>query len=437
MNKLIPLSCAVFGCSLVLGLPAAPAPFADDLLARAVQEPGPTWLGTPGKRSGNHKSTFAMQLVAVAAHLEPGRRVADTTLASSLVAKLHSFLRNDGPNAEGHTREPDATGGLGGWTHNTAAQCLLLARRTPAVWNALTADDRRRADLLMHALAVAAHFTLDDENDFSVVLDGVSIYHKSWNPNITEGYADVAIATSLYFGPKALDTFFTTFDFDAFIAELRTVQFLNIVHCWTHTPAIRDLVMKGGALTNPGGPAPYKLGGVAGHGTGVRHAFHYRGWSLDRTWEIYRIQADRQFSKTVRTVVTIHGDNQTRLLQRASNAVASPWEGRMGMCMELESTDWDGMRSSVAYAYEGVMIHLSTASTLRVLGEWRDDAAGRDIERRMAVGMSDLMFKAREGYRGWSLGKERLQWLEQDLQPLGSDYVFPLWSQLFPPPVSP
>ena len=430
------LRCSCLALTLVVAehLAAAPAPFSDELLARAVAETGPSWKGTPGRRSGNLPGIFAMQLVAVATHLEPGRRVADTTLAAGFVEKLRSFLRNDGPDADGNTREPDASGGIGGWTHNSAAQCLLLARRTPAVWDALTPDDRHRADLLMHALAVAAHFNLDDANDYPVILDGISLYHKSWNPNITEGYADVAIAASLYFGAAKLDAFFQSFDFDAFIAELRAVKFHNIVRIWTHTPAIRELLMHGGAFTSPGGPPPVKLGGVTGTGAGVRRAFRYRGWSLAQPWEIYRIQADRQFSKTVRSVVTIDGENRTRLLQRASSAVMSPWEGRLGMCVEFESTDWDGFRSSLTYAYEGTMIHLSVAATLRVLGEWRHDETGRDIERRMAIGVSDLMFKAREGYRGWSLGKERINWLEQDLQPLGSDYVFPLWTQLFPPP---
>lgn len=445
MHKLILLCCVAFTLSsagpatraATSTPPPAATPFSDDLLGRAIKEPGPTWKGTPGKRSGSLRSTVALQLVAVAAHLAPDHRISDTTLGASLVEKLRSFLRNDGPDAEGHTREPDATGGLGGWTHNVAAQSLLLAKRTPVVWSALTPDDRQRADLFMHALAIAAHFTLDDENDFSVLLDGVSINHKSWNPNISEGYADVAIACSLYFGADQLNAFYQSFDFDAFVAELRAARFLNIVHCWTNVPAIRDLVMRGGSITSPGGPPNIKIGGVLGHGAGVRHEFHYRGWSLSDIWPIYRIQADRQFSKNVRTVVTIDGENRTRLLNRASSAVLSPWEGRIGMCMEFESTDWDGLRSSLTYAYEGTMIHLTIASTLRVLGLWRDDPAGRDIERRMAVGISDLLFKAHEGYRGWSLGKERINWLEQDLQPMGSDYIFPLWSQLFPPPPPP
>lgn len=413
---------------------AAPPPFSDEILTRAVQEASPRWKGTPGQRYREMQPVMALQLVAVAAHVAPERKIARTTLAASFAEKTLSFLRSSGPDAEGHTREPEAAGGLGGWTHNAAAMALLLAKRTPAVWEKFTADDRRRADLVMHALALAAHFTLDDDNDFCTLLEGVSITHKSWNPNITEPYADIALAASLYFGARELDEFFVAFDFDRFVGELRAANFLNIARNWTNVPKIRELMMQGGEMTGPGGPPPVKLGGVVGRGAGVKNPFNYRGWGLDHPWEIYRIQADRQFSRTVRTAVTIDGDNRTRLLHRATNAEMSPWEGRMGMMLEFESTDWDGLRSSLGYAFEGAMIHLGTAATLRVLGEWKNDPSGHDIERRMAIGIADLMFKAKEGYRGWSLGRERLNWYEQDLEPLGADFVFPLWSELFPPP---
>ncbi|WP_438479940.1 hypothetical protein [Oleiharenicola lentus] len=412
-------------------------PFSDELLARAVQEKAPRWKGTPGQRYREMPETFALHLTALAAHVEPDRKIAGTTLAASTAEKILSFLRSNGPDADGFTREPEAYGGLGGWSHNAAAQTLLLAKRTPAIWGKFTADDRHRADLVMRALAVAGHFGFDDENDYPVLLDGVSISYKSWNPNITEGYVDILVAASLYFGADELNAFFATFDFDRFVGELKAANFLNIVRGWTHTPAIRELLMKGGQFTAPGGPPPLKFGGTIGYGAGVRRPFTYRGWPLSAPWEIYRLQANVMFSKTVRTQITINGENRSRLLQHQTKAVLSPWEGRMGMCYEFETTDWDGLRTSLTYAYEGVMVHLGTAATLRVLGEWRDDAAGRDIERRMAVGVADLIFKAKEGYRGWSQGRERLNWLEQDLQPMGSDYIFPLWSELFPPAPEP
>lgn len=415
-------------------IPATPPPasslipFPAPLLDRALDEPAPRWKFTPGKRYHELPHVFALQLLALSAHFDPLHSAGDSTLAAAVAAKIRSFLVSQ-PDEDGNTREPEALGGLGGWSHNSAAQILLLAKRTPAIWDALSPEERRRSDLLMHALAVAGHFTLDDDNNFGVLLDGVAPSYKGWNPNIVEGYVDVMIATSLYFGADELNAFFRSFDFDAFVSDLRDANFLNIARCWTHTPAIRELLMAGGTFHVPGGdPNGITFGGTTGRGVGVRNDFTYFGYTLAQPWELYRTQADRQFCKIVRTVVTICGDNRTRLLQRASQATLSPYEGQMGMCAEYEATDWDGVRSSSAYAYEGSMLQLSVAATLRALGEWHDDASGASITQRMGVGIGDLMFKAREGYRGWSLGQERIVWLEKDMQPLGSDYIFPLWT---------
>ena len=415
--------------------PASPLiPFPEPLLARALAEPAPRWKFSAGKRYHELPRVFALQLLALSAHFDPQRPAGDSTLADAVAAKIRSFLVSQ-PDADGNTREPEALGGLGGWSHNSAAQILLLAKRTPAVWDALSPEEHRRADLLMHALAVAGHFTLDDDNDFCVLLDGVALSQKSWNPNIVEGYVDVMIAASLYFGADDLNAFFRSFDFDAFVDQLRAADFHNIARCWTHTPAMRDLLMNGGEFRPAVEKDDATPGGIIGRGAGVRNDFTYLGYTLAQPWELYRTQADRQFCKTARTVVIISGDNRTRLLQRVSDATVSPYEGRIGMCAEYESTDWNGMRSSTAYAFEGSMLQLSVAATLRALGEWRDDASGRSIAQRMAVGIGDLMFKAREGYRGWSLGQERLVWLEKDLQPLGSDYIFPLWTDYLSQPM--
>jgi hypothetical protein len=406
----------------------------DELLQRARREPAPRWKFIPGQRYRELPATYALHLLALAAHVEPARQVDGGPLAAVVAEKLLSFLGGTPPDAEGHTREPEAQGGLGGWTHNAAAQILLLAKRTPAVWARLDEPARRRADRIMQALAVAGHFTLGDANNYHVLLDGVSLNHKSWNPNITEGYADVMIAAALYFGAAELNAFFRGFDFDTFVAELDALELRNISRCWRHDPAMRGLLQAGGAHRVPGGSGPVHRDGVTGHGRGVRGEFTFFGHGLEEPWAIYRTQADRLFAKAVRTEIIVHGDNRSRLMQRATAATVSPWEGRMGMCAEFEGTDWFGLRTSLIYAFEGVMINLGTAATLRVLGEWRDGAGGSDIARRMAVGVSDLAFKAREGYRGWAGGKETIAWLEQDLQPLGSDYIFPLWTGLFPPP---
>ncbi len=407
--------------------------FSDDLLIRAARETSPRWKFIPGQRYRELAAVFAQHLLALTAYAEPDRVIDGVPVSRRVAERLRTWLGRVEPDAEGQTREPEAQGGLGGWTHNAAAQTLLLARRTFSVWSQLTRDERRRADAIMQALAVAGHFTLGDDNDYHTLLDGVSGNHKSWNPNITEGYVDVMAATSLYFGPAALNAFFRGFDFERFVAELDELGLRNISRCWRHEPSIGRLLMEGGAWS-PSGDRPLPGNHGLGRGRGVRRDFAYLGHGLDDPWALYRTQADRQFCKAVRTEIIIHGDNRSHLMQRATAATVSPWEGRMGMCAEFEGTDWFGLRTSLLYAYEGVMINLGTAATLKVLGEWRDDAGGRDIARRMAVGMSDLLFKAREGYRGWAGGKEAIAWLERDLQAHGSDYIFPLWETLFPRP---
>jgi hypothetical protein len=408
-------------------------PFADDLLAAALREESPRWKFVPGTRYREMPRTFALQLLALATRSAPDRVVAGTSLATALVEKLHPLLGGLPPDAEGNTREPEAQGGIGGWTHAAAAWILVLAKETPAVWSRLPDGHKHRADLIMQAMAVAGHFTMSDANNYHVLLDGTSLHHKSWNINIAEGYVDVLAAAGRYFGAAELNAFFAGFDFDGFVAALEQAGLCNIVRCWTHRPFIRELLMRGGPHQVPGGIGPVAAGGVTGHGSGVRGGCFFQGHGLDETWALYRTQAARQFAKAVRTEILVQAGETTRLLQRASQATISPWEGAMGMCTEFEGTDWYGVRSSLTYAFEGVMINLGTAASLRVLGLWRDDASGRDIGERMAIGVSDLLFKAREGYRGWAHGQETIAGLAE-VCARGSDYVLPMWSELFPPP---
>ncbi len=407
--------------------PAEPTqpPFESEILQRAVAEKPPRWKFVRGTRYRELPETFAMQLVAMAAATHPTHRVSDTTLAESLATKVQFFLRNEGPDADGNTHEPEAQGGIGGWSHNAAAWALLIAKQTPEVWALLTEDDRHRADILMRALAVGGHFTHGDANDYPVLLDGMTWYHKSWNPNHIEGYIGVMIAAAAYFGADELNAFFRQFDYAEFRQDLEAVQFHNILQTWENEPAMAKLLMHGG--TYQYGTRP------AGHGRGIRQDFTYRGRTLHQPWKLYLTQADRLWSKTVRTVVSIHRDQKSRLLQHNSDATVSPYEGRMGMVYEFEAMDFRGLRTSLGYAYDCVMIHLGTAAGLKVTGQWRTDSSGDDIKQRMAVGMADLIFKANEGYEGWANGKPSI-FTMADLQERGADYIFPLWHGLFPEP---
>lgn len=406
-----------------------------DLVERAVRTKAPRWRFVAKKHLREIPETFALQVTAAAAFQHPDAIVDGKPLAAHLAEKLRFFLITPEPYPDGSTREPEAQGGIGGWTHHVPAHVLLLAKRTPAVWNQLSADEHARADLLMQALALAAHFCLDDDNDYYILLDGYSLFHKSWNPNHVEGYVGAIISASLYFGPDQLNEFFRTFDFDRFIAQLEAVKFNNIKACWTWNPAMKDLMMNGGSIAVPADQVLAQ--GVVTRGAGVRNDFTLDGHTLHEPWAIHRAQAVRLYSKAVRTVVVYDGDKRSALLHRASSAEASPWEGQMGMLQEFESTDWDGLRTSLGYAYEGVMIDIPTASTLKLLGEWRRAEGGDTLERRMGVGIGDLLFKAHEGYHSWSQGKPHDYNWEENLQPMGADFIIGLWQTYFAPPPPP
>jgi hypothetical protein len=81
----------------------------------------------------------------------------------------------------------------------------------------------------------------------------------------------------------------------------------------------------------------------------------------------------------------------------------------MGMLHEFESTDWDGLRTSLAYAFEGVMIDIPTAATLKAVGVWNAEAGGDMLERRMGVGMAGLTVRriVEDGLPSFAFGTRR------------------------------
>jgi hypothetical protein len=420
---------------LALPLPAQPARLPPDIIELAVETPAPRWKFVDPRRYREMRETFALQVTAVAAHQDPTQVVQGRPLADHLAAKLRSFLVTRELDPDGTSREPEAQGGIGGWTHNAAAQSLLLARRTPEVWSQLSAVEKAHADLLMQALAVAAHFCLDDDNDYYLLLDGHSLFHKSWNPNHVEGYVGVIIAASLYFGADTLNAFFESFEVTRFLERLQKANFQNIYRCWTYRPEMLDLLERGGVIAVPDDAILAQ--GIRTTGAGVRNSFSYEGMTLDQPWLLHRSQALRLFSRAVRTYVHSHPEFTSALLSPAHPGELSPWEGQPGMGLEFESTDWTGHRTSLIYAYEGAMIDLCTAATLKVLGEWPDGADGNLVERRMAIGMADLRFKAERGYRGWANGRMHETTWEKDLLPYGADFIYALWESFFRPPPPP
>ncbi|EIP98859.1 hypothetical protein OpiT1DRAFT_03335 [Opitutaceae bacterium TAV1] len=375
--------------------------FSDDVIAQALAQPAPVWRYRYQKRYREIDQTCALHTLALAAYAaQPAS--ADKT-GEAVAARLRTILAGG--------TEPECQGGLGGWTHGPFAWTLALARHTPAVWNQLSDDEHARADLLMQALAVAANFNVDDDNNYRCMIDGDINTAKTFNPNHVEGYVAAAMAAGWYFESASdraadrLDMFFQTFDFDSFLEKLRAANFTNIIAAWTHTSETRRVLMDGGPFF-PDNPK-------AGSGRGVRgNPFTYGKHRASESWAIYARLARRMFAHEVKSSLPVSGrDGEfTRILgtDTEGRPLVSPWDGQRGMCYEFLTSQGEKrgskFRSCARYVWEGWTIDMATAVTLYARGLWPVPGNDDGLSSAVTVGSEDLLFKLKHGYRGFAHG---------------------------------
>lgn len=394
--------------------------FSDTVIEQALAQPAPVWRYKYQKRYREIDQTCALHTLALAAYASPS--VPDA-ISEAVLVRLQKILAGG--------TEPECQGGLGGWTHGPFAWTLALARHSPGVWGKLSDEEKMRADLLMQALAVAASFNVEDDNNYRCMIDGDINTAKTWNPNHVEGYVAAAMAAGWYFGADTLDAFYMSFDFDAFLGKLQSAGFSNIVGAWTRTPDTRRVLMEGGPfyLDNP----------KAGTGRGVRgNAFTYRRNRTDQSWAIYAVLARKMFAHEVRTSLPVTGrDGEfTRILDVDAKGLplVSPWEGKQGMCYEFITTQGEKrgskFRSCARYVWEGWTIDMATAVTLYARGLWPADGVDEGLRSAVAVGSEDLLFKLKHGYRGFAHGS----WMEVRMKDVkGSLWVTAWWSEVLAP----
>lgn len=340
--------------------------------------------GRPGdapKAVGNAAAFYFMALVT---WYNPNATTSSgASVANRFVASIGSVITGG--------KEPDANGGLEGWGHNDTAQALLLARNEPTIWNALTSVQQSRVNLLMQALAVTGNYNFNDVNNFKQDLDysleaGQCKFNKTYNPNYREGYANVLIATSLYFGSSTLNSFFTSFDYTTFTAQLKSAGFTNILTAWSGD---ETLLMSGGSDN------------CGGSGKGVREAFTYNSIPLNKPNGIF----DQLATYTYQGAVTSTGASGKAYI---ADKTTSPYQGQTGMEEEFATTDSDGARSDALYAFEGWMNSITSRTTMTVLGDWGCGTKQTNDIKLEAVGSGDLLYKLAHGYEGYYLGQNRL-----------------------------
>jgi hypothetical protein len=428
----------LIGCAaMVLTVATGPAlaeraPFSQAVIDMAMNEPelryapseacpGPAYssLKQIGTSHCVLRPAQAFYFLALTAYLDPAARASDHRLVWRCVVELFNLLTSDGNG-------PQVARPLDGWSDGPIAQAILLIKNTPIVWAALGSDGRAKADWLMAAMAVLGNWGFNDANNWLTGIGLVGNFAKTNNPNYSQGYLGVMMACILYFGQTGCDSLFINFEYGQYIAAFASFNWQNILSptSWlaeidvggTHY-TMKDLMENGGDLRN----ASPSLGS----GAGVKLPFKYLGIELTGA------NADANALMTLFTYESIGQNPPTappdpnNLLSSAQpkpmyywavasrkvapdgvaeiiDATQSPVEGELGMGYEFNSDDSAGIRSDALYTFEGWLNNLTTRVTLQALGVW-DHWQMRLVERRMTVGVRDLLYKLDHGYHGRAL----------------------------------
>lgn len=375
-------------------------------------------LAFPGNnrlQNGPQKQAYGIYFNALVTAVDPSLHTPEgVPTADLLLAQIRELI------APSH--EPNAGGGLNGWTHSPLAQAFLLVRKTPEVWSRLTADEQNRMDWIMRALAVAGHIGYDDANDYRTSLHADDNSYKGWNPN-HRLYLFVVLAASQYFGLDELNRIYTSFNYDEYIAKFDELGFSNIKAVWTSYDW-KPILESGGPYISP------KSKKEMGTGTGVKHPFTYQKLPLQDIADIFAQAEEYNYSD----IVTNGIEGKSWILNNRS----SPLLGQPGMMREFNSHDAEGVRSSLSYCEADFCSYTIMLATLKVLDLLPDDSPRiREIEKRIYVGNEDFLYKDETGFHNFQHGKGSDSVKSDSVQWLAFPIVRELWDSYLKPPLKP
>lgn len=320
-----------------------------------------------------------------------------------------------------------ATGGYSSQHERHVTGMFAILRQSPRFWNGKLADEqRRKIDLLMKATLVASAHTTSDatyaDGQKPTALDGDSNLNRGWNPNYREGMFGGLLVGTVYFGGvEAATAILDGYDHDAFVAELRQAGLDNThgTFAW--------------AQANPesGAPTPARIEQAV-------RGYRFEGQPLMAPFALYRWLTLNTYSRPVGAGLD---DGKGIVAQGvasgciATGAAGLPNLGQAGMLAEFDSHDAKGRRSSITYAYDGFRPNLAHHVVLLVGGHWPADGSDADVLQRLDVGITDLAYKLRHGYRNYqhakgstevfTLEKKDWDWSFRTSLPLWTDVLWP------------
>ncbi len=357
-----------------LGQDLHPFPFSHSLIDSALREPLLQYQLSLEWTSHSLRSGTVLMYLTTAALYDPSYKGSDGTMIKSrILAHIRNML------VPGSKREPGASGSLDTSATSLAIQALDLASTIPAVWNELTPEEKAKITLIMQAHLVTAHWGHDDDNNFSTGIDQLGNFNKGWNPNYVEGAIASALATVRYLGgADKANAFLISFDYDSFMSKLQAAGLSSIA--WT-----------------------FRQTGKSALEAAVKNEFTFRGHTLAQPFEWMKDRALIMYNKTVKA--QLYSNDTLRAF--VINPEGLPNVGMMGMAQEFDSVDANGIRSDLDYVTRGwnnSILSLLEAYYYGVAtsGSPEDLAL---IQSRYAIGSTDLIYKAVNGYSGYAKGK--------------------------------
>jgi Cellulose binding domain len=322
----------------------------------------------PGTSPTAVREAATLFFLALVEREEPGAAGSDgTTVKGALLAQIGHLVAGG--------NEPDADGGLEGWSHGLVADALVLVKSGPA-WADLPVAEQAKVALLEEALGLAGNYTYNDANNFSSGLCGYGNFGKNNNPNYQDGYVGVELAAIQFFGASAWDRMLTGFDYPAFTSRLRAAGFTNAARCYQ-------------AAGSSVGPA-------------IARPFVWKGHPAADLMGIWDQLAGDTFDKPVASLVS--GTSQgASVTARIADGSTSPEEGKCCMGREFDSRDDSGLRSSALYVFEGWMNVTASRIVLSVLSHF--SCASAPTAARYEIGSQDLIYKLAHGYVSYALNQ--------------------------------
>jgi hypothetical protein len=329
--------------------------------------------------------------------------------------------------------EPAANGGYPAQHERWVESMLVLARRTPRVWNQLSEADRRKADLVMTGALVASAFTTSDNNPYvkgggqQVTLDGDTDVNRDWNPNYREGMVGMMLVGAAYFGGgAAAQSVLDGWDATAFLGQLRDAGLTNqaATFAWK--------------ADHPSSPAP-----AASTVQSAVRGYRYHGLRLDQVMAILRDLTENTYNAKVSCGLNGGAGISTSagpagVIVSGCGGLAN--KGATGQLQELDGVDGGGSRSSALYGYDGFRTNQNNVLALLASGLWQDGADADAVRARLRIGVPDLWYKLGQGYRGYASGA--LQYIPDApsdgvLRDDNANFSFPysrtLWDQAMRP----